>query len=55
LLKAEPDAPRFQRDLSVSYNKIGEVQRAQGDLPSAIKLLQTGPGNQTKAGPARSD
>jgi hypothetical protein len=36
LLKAEPDAPRFQRDLSVSYNKIGEVQRAQGDLLSAM-------------------
>ena len=97
LLKAEPDAPRSQRDLSVSYSKIGDVQSAQGDLSSALssynqpwkshkswqrairptptgsaicrsatkdrqraerpgrpvlglKLLQTGPGNQTKAG-----
>ena len=36
LLKAEPDAPRSQRDLSVSYERIGDVQRAQGDLPSAL-------------------
>ena len=36
LLKAEPDAPRSQRDLSVSYDRIGDVQRAQGDLPSAL-------------------
>jgi tetratricopeptide (TPR) repeat protein len=36
LLKVEPDAPRSQRDLSVSYNKIGDVQSAQGDLPSAL-------------------
>jgi tetratricopeptide (TPR) repeat protein len=42
LLKAEPDAPRSQRDLSVSYNKIGEVQRAQGDLPSAISSYKQG-------------
>jgi hypothetical protein len=37
LLKAEPDAPRSQRDLSVSYNKVGDVQSAQGDLTGALK------------------
>jgi Flp pilus assembly protein TadD len=36
LLKAEPDAPRSQRDLSVSYERIGAVQSAQGDLSSAL-------------------
>jgi tetratricopeptide (TPR) repeat protein len=40
LLKTEPDAPRSQRDLSVSYNKIGDVQRAQGHLPSALSSYQ---------------
>ena len=54
LLKAEPDAPRSQRDLSVSYNKIGDVQRAQGDLSSALSSYPTRRGNQTKAGRARS-
>jgi tetratricopeptide (TPR) repeat protein len=42
LLKAEPDAPRSQRDLSVSYNKIGDVQSAQGDLPSALSSYKQG-------------
>ena len=42
LLKAEPDAPRSQRDLSVSYDRIGDVQRAQGDLPSALSSYKQG-------------
>jgi hypothetical protein len=42
LLKAEPDAPRSQRDLSVSYNKIGDVQSAQGDLTSALSSYKQG-------------
>ena len=41
LLKAEPDVPRSQRDLSVSYDRIGNVQRAQGDLPSALRGRDT--------------
>jgi tetratricopeptide (TPR) repeat protein len=42
LLKAEPEAPRSQRALSVSYNKIGDVQSAQGDLPSALSSYKQG-------------
>src|SRR4029077_6939056 len=42
LPKAEPDAPRSQHDLSVSYNKIGDVQSAQGDLPSALSSYKQG-------------
>jgi tetratricopeptide (TPR) repeat protein len=42
LLKAEPDAPRSQRDLSISYERIGNVQRAQGDLPSALSSFKQG-------------
>ena len=42
LLKAEPDAPRSQRDLSVSYERIGNVQRAQGDLSSALSSYKQG-------------
>ena len=56
LLKAEPDVPRSQRDLSASYSKIGDVQSAQGDLPAALssykedlqiaqKLAARDPGN----------
>jgi hypothetical protein len=32
----------WQRDLSVSYNRIGDVQRAQGDLPSALSSYKQG-------------
>ena len=42
LLKAEPDAPRSQRDLSVSYEKIGDVQSALGDLTSALSSYKQG-------------
>jgi tetratricopeptide (TPR) repeat protein len=37
LLKAEPDAPHWQRDLSIGYDRVGEVLRAQGDLAGALK------------------
>jgi hypothetical protein len=30
-------ARRWQRDLSVAYEKVGNVQVAQGDLPGALK------------------
>jgi hypothetical protein len=30
----------FPRDLSVSYKKIGDVQKAQGDLAAALKSFQ---------------
>ena len=30
------------RDLPVSYNKIGDVQSAQGDLPSALSSYSKG-------------
>jgi len=48
LLKAEPDAPRSQRDLSVSYEGIGDVQRAQGDLASALSSYKKGLGIREK-------
>ena len=33
---------KLERDLSVSYNKIGDVQSAQGDLPSALSSYSKG-------------
>ena len=39
LLNTEPDAPRSHRDLSVSYERVGDVQRTQGDLAGALKSL----------------
>ena len=54
LLKVEPDAPHSQRDLTVSYDRIGDLQRAQGDLGSALSSYKQGPGNRRKAGRARS-
>ena len=32
LARSDPGNAGWQRDLSVSYNKIGDVQVAQGDL-----------------------
>jgi hypothetical protein len=37
LAKADPGNAGWQRDLSVSYNKIGDVLVAQGNLPEALK------------------
>jgi len=33
---------RFCRNLSVSFNKIGDVQVAQGNLPEALKSFRDG-------------
>jgi hypothetical protein len=35
LAKSEPGNAGWQRDLSVSYNNIGDVLVAQGNLPEA--------------------
>ncbi|MFZ2107596.1 MAG: hypothetical protein WAV18_19840 [Roseiarcus sp.] len=54
--KADLGNVGWQRDLSVSYNKVGKVQVAQGDLSAALKsysdslaiadrLAKTDPGN----------
>ena len=40
LAKADPGNARWQRDLSVSHNKIGDVQQAQGDLAAALTSYQ---------------
>src|SRR5437867_1463533 len=37
LAKQEPANAGSQRDLSVSYNKVGDVQSAQGDPTGALK------------------
>ena len=37
LLAGNPDSTDWQRDLSVSYEKVGDVQVAQGDLAGALK------------------
>jgi Flp pilus assembly protein TadD len=37
LAKRDPGNAALQRDLSVSYNKVGDVQSAQGDLAGALK------------------
>ena len=42
LAKAEPDNADWQRNLSVSYNKIGTVQQAQGDLTKAVQAYRDG-------------
>jgi tetratricopeptide (TPR) repeat protein len=40
--KAGPENAGWQRDLSVSYNKIGEVLVVQGNLPEALKSFRDG-------------
>ena len=37
LAKQDPRNAGLQRDLSVSYNKVGDVQSAQGNLAGALK------------------
>ena len=41
LAKADPGNAGWQRDLSVSYIKVGGVLEAQGDLPEALKSTAT--------------
>ena len=40
LAAADPSNSSWQRDLSVSFNKVGDVFRAQGDLGQALKAYQ---------------
>ena len=40
LAKSDPGNAGWQRDLSVSHNKIGDVQVAQGNLPAALTSYQ---------------
>jgi hypothetical protein len=40
LAQTDPDNTGWQRDLSVSYNKIGDVLVAQGNLPEALQLFR---------------
>jgi tetratricopeptide (TPR) repeat protein len=42
LAKADPGNAGWQRDLSVSYNRIGDVLVAQGNLPEALKSYRDG-------------
>jgi tetratricopeptide (TPR) repeat protein len=42
LTGAEPENTEWQRDLSVSHNKIGDVLRAQGDGPGALASYRKG-------------
>jgi tetratricopeptide (TPR) repeat protein len=39
-LSEQPGNPGLQRDLSVSYNNIGNVQAAEGHLPEALQSYQ---------------
>ena len=42
LAAQDPVNAGWQRDLSVGFNKIGDVQSAQGDLGGALKAYQDG-------------
>jgi hypothetical protein len=42
LAKSDPGNGGWQRDLSVSYIKIGDVLMAQGNLPEALKSYRDG-------------
>jgi hypothetical protein len=45
LERPDPGNAVWQRDLSLSYSNVGDVQRAQGDLPGALKILPRQPWN----------
>src|SRR6185437_14489317 len=42
LLVADPGDALRQRDLWFAYNKVGEVQQAQGNLAETLKSYQAG-------------
>jgi tetratricopeptide (TPR) repeat protein len=42
LAKADPNNAGWQRDLMVSYNRVGSVLLAQGNLPEALKSFHDG-------------
>ena len=54
LAKSDPGNAGWQRDLSVSYNKVGDVQVAQGDLAGALKSYQDSLAISRPAGQIRS-
>ena len=45
LAAADPGNAGWQRDLSVSWNKLGDVRAAQGDLPGALQAYTAGQGS----------
>ena len=42
LAAADPGNAGWQRDLSVSYDRVGDVLVAQGNLPEALKTFREG-------------
>ena len=54
LAAADPPNARRQRDLSVSYEKLGDVKLQQGDTSGAVAAYEREPGNPPKAGGGRS-
>ena len=42
LQSAAPDDPELQRDLSISFNKMGDVSVASGDLKAARGYFEDG-------------
>jgi tetratricopeptide (TPR) repeat protein len=42
LAAQDPSNTEWQRDLSISFDRIGDVQRAQGNLDGALKAYQDG-------------
>ena len=50
----DPGNTGWQRDLSVSYDKVGDVQVAQGNLPAALASYQTGFAIRDQPGEAQS-
>jgi hypothetical protein len=40
--ETDPDNTEWQRDLSVSHDRIGDVRRAQGDLSGALDAYNRG-------------
>ncbi len=54
LAKSDPGNAGWQRDLSVSYDKVGDVQVAQGDLAGRADLLPRQPRDWRPAGEIRS-
>jgi hypothetical protein len=42
LAAEKPDDTTYQRDLSVTYNEVGDVQGVQGDLTGALKSYRGG-------------
>ena len=42
LIQRDPNNAEWQRDLSVSYNKIGDISAARGDRDGALKAYKDG-------------